>query len=41
MVVVNGVTDFLCVSTHLTTTRCRNPEVGHHLHPDEGKLAFI
>ena len=41
MVVVNGVADFLCVSTHLTTTQCRNPEVGHHLHPDERDTALI
>jgi hypothetical protein len=36
-----GVADFLCVSTHLTTTRCRNPEVGHHLNPDKSDTGFI
>jgi len=41
MVVVNGVADFLCVSTHLTTIRYRNPEVGHHLNRDERDTAFI
>jgi hypothetical protein len=41
MVVVNHVMDFLCVSAHLTTTRCRNPEVGHHLIPDKRDTSFI
>jgi len=41
MVVINGVVDLLCVSTHLTTTKCRDPEVGHHLNPDEHDTAFI
>lgn len=41
MVVVSGVADFLCVSAHLTTTRCRNPEVGHHINRDEHDTAFI
>jgi hypothetical protein len=41
MRVVNGVADFLCVSTHLAEMWFRNPEVGHHLNPCECDTAFI